>query len=688
MLESNHYYQILINKAFFNDLTRVSGTKRYYVSKGLLCTNFGGVYEAHKVIRFIDITPGESVGQAVLTFHLSSGITDTRTLTFNENDFIEDTDCVMFSFIYGDSSSTPEIPEIDVIAQEIYVGGYENIVSNCLGTIVNYRGTDYQPGTRIIQLSKYSNLLTISPLSENFTLKHPLRFDFTVALNRIAGIDITQSGPNIKDLLTIEETDENITISWNDIVLPLQSGSIAQLGVPLVYFLFRAREIEDKEISATSLTTYSVNDISSGEIETIPFNTDSSVLTLKAQGNYLFSQDSVEVIRQMVSGFSESVEIELNENFEIEVQFKNIYDNVEFIDKTIDELKLIRKPVLSKTILHGTSSQETQFGYSLPYSIKLTPNDTHDMYDLTSVHVTMNNVDITSQVVGQQEDGSVVINITSVDGDVVITADVTDKYSLEVELSSTITDVIYSISSKFNVKLQVVKVSETQVSVTLNSLSPHTISIGQNNILKGIGLDGKVYIPSNVQIKNFNISRFTDTKTLTLQSIIEEYVEPTEFEMNLYQMTGEKTLVDKTDVLNEIGTETGTLRESCSLMSPIITMEFEEVPNFNYVYIPNFKRYYFVTDITNVRNNLWNISLKVDVLMSFKDQIRSQTCIVARNENDFNPLIMDDKRLTEKDDEIFIEDISSTENVFHSNIDDGLNQENPPVVVNIIKGVS
>ncbi len=115
-------------------------------------------------------------------------------------------------------------------------------------------------------------------------------------------------------------------------------------------------------------------------------------------------------------------------------------------------------------------------------------------------------------------------------------------------------------------------------------------------------------------------------------------------------MDGEKTLVDKTNVLTLISTLSGVLRESCSITSPIITIDWTNnsqisaIPNFNYVYIPAFNRYYFVTDITCVRNNLWNISLKVDVLMSFKTEILSQTCVVARNEFEFIPTLKDDNR--------------------------------------------
>ncbi len=42
---------------------------------------------------------------------------------------------------------------------------------------------------------------------------------------------------------------------------------------------------------------------------------------------------------------------------------------------------------------------------------------------------------------------------------------------------------------------------------------------------------------------------------------------------------------------------------------------------YNYVYIPYFKRYFFITGIEATRNNLIKMYIKVDVLMTYKDSI-------------------------------------------------------------------
>lgn len=119
----------------------------------------------------------------------------------------------------------------------------------------------------------------------------------------------------------------------------------------------------------------------------------------------------------------------------------------------------------------------------------------------------------------------------------------------------------------------------------------------------------------------------------------------TTFQLNIYQNTAEQNRVDKTDYLKSVGTLNGTFREPTSVTSPSITIEMDGVPTFNYIYIPNFNRYYYVTEITNLRKNVWQIDCTVDVLMSYKDAIRKCPARVERNQYEFNRLIQDDRRI-------------------------------------------
>lgn len=79
---------------------------------------------------------------------------------------------------------------------------------------------------------------------------------------------------------------------------------------------------------------------------------------------------------------------------------------------------------------------------------------------------------------------------------------------------------------------------------------------------------------------------------------------------------------------------TGTLREETSITNPVFIIESDEtIVNYNYAYIPDFSRYYFITDITSVRNGLWRITLRCDVLESFADDILSSSCVIDHSTN-------------------------------------------------------
>ena len=79
----------------------------------------------------------------------------------------------------------------------------------------------------------------------------------------------------------------------------------------------------------------------------------------------------------------------------------------------------------------------------------------------------------------------------------------------------------------------------------------------------------------------------------------------------------------------------GTLRDESSIINPIILIssEKEDIPYmYNYAYIPAFGRYYFITDIESVRTGIWRVSMHVDVLMSYKEQIKNLNVIINNSE--------------------------------------------------------
>lgn len=103
--------------------------------------------------------------------------------------------------------------------------------------------------------------------------------------------------------------------------------------------------------------------------------------------------------------------------------------------------------------------------------------------------------------------------------------------------------------------------------------------------------------------------------------------------IKLYQNSAEPNKVDKSEDLSLVAELTGTLREACSITSPVVQLEetgSNPLRNANYMYIVEFDRYYYISDIT-ARGHLWEVRAKCDVLMSFKSDILNTTAVIARN---------------------------------------------------------
>ena len=77
-------------------------------------------------------------------------------------------------------------------------------------------------------------------------------------------------------------------------------------------------------------------------------------------------------------------------------------------------------------------------------------------------------------------------------------------------------------------------------------------------------------------------------------------------------------------------------KDKMSLYSPVIILYSEEdLTKYNYAYISDWSRYYFV-DPENVKvigQNRYEIQLVCDSLSTFADQLLGVTCVIDRTEN-------------------------------------------------------
>lgn len=117
------------------------------------------------------------------------------------------------------------------------------------------------------------------------------------------------------------------------------------------------------------------------------------------------------------------------------------------------------------------------------------------------------------------------------------------------------------------------------------------------------------------------------------------------FSIVLQTNSSEKNRVDKS--ITDVRTLIGTLRADTSIVDPtfIIQCSLPDVINANYLTVREFGRSYFVTNVRSVRNGLVEFACHVDVLSSFKTQIRANSGIIHRSERNWN-LYLNDGSLT------------------------------------------
>lgn len=112
-------------------------------------------------------------------------------------------------------------------------------------------------------------------------------------------------------------------------------------------------------------------------------------------------------------------------------------------------------------------------------------------------------------------------------------------------------------------------------------------------------------------------------------------------EIQLYTISDDKTKIDKT--LGTAKTYSNcTIKEQVSVQDPVIRIQTNDnLSGINYAYIDRYGRYYFVNKVETTPNNMWQLTLHSDVLMSRKAEIRNLKGTVTRSETLFNGYLND-----------------------------------------------
>ena len=106
----------------------------------------------------------------------------------------------------------------------------------------------------------------------------------------------------------------------------------------------------------------------------------------------------------------------------------------------------------------------------------------------------------------------------------------------------------------------------------------------------------------------------------------------------LYVNKSDKRKLEKE--LIEVANIDCKIKDDCSILNPTLIIKIDSV-DYNYVYIPEFNRYYYIDDIITLNSRLKEISCSVDVRQSYREQLRNTSAIIARNERYYNQYIPD-----------------------------------------------
>ena len=132
-------------------------------------------------------------------------------------------------------------------------------------------------------------------------------------------------------------------------------------------------------------------------------------------------------------------------------------------------------------------------------------------------------------------------------------------------------------------------------------------------------------------------------------------------EIKFYTTKSEFNRLEKT-LENEITLE-GNFKNEVDIMAPIICVKNTSIAGANYVHIPDLGRYYFIDKIEITRTQLLTIFLSLDVLMSYKDEIKKLEVIVRSSKSNpyYSSFISGYDVRTDKENYFFPENNFNTE---------------------------
>ena len=106
------------------------------------------------------------------------------------------------------------------------------------------------------------------------------------------------------------------------------------------------------------------------------------------------------------------------------------------------------------------------------------------------------------------------------------------------------------------------------------------------------------------------------------------------YTLKLYKNSSENNDVSKT--LTDEHKVTGYSRSVVDMLNPVIELAGIEVNSYNYCYVQELNRYYYIENINISPNGVYRLSMRIDVLMTYRDDIMASHGLITKN-REYNP---------------------------------------------------
>lgn len=107
-----------------------------------------------------------------------------------------------------------------------------------------------------------------------------------------------------------------------------------------------------------------------------------------------------------------------------------------------------------------------------------------------------------------------------------------------------------------------------------------------------------------------------------------------EYTLKLYKNSSENNDLNKN--ISDEKIVKGYSRTVIDMLNPVIDLQGIEINKYNYCYVQQLNRYYYIENISISPNGIYRLSMRIDVLMTYRDDILASQGLITKN-REYNP---------------------------------------------------